>query len=89
MGKKVEVKLNLKGINEVMKSAGIKSACEAAGQAVAMAAGSDYGTRSGTINYIAYCNVYPDSKRAAKENYKENSILKAVSAVGLPLTKGG
>lgn len=86
---KVKVELNLKGINEVMKSSEILAACQAAGQAVAQAAGSDYGTESGTINYIAYCNVYPDSKEAAKENYEENTILKAVSAVGLPLTKGG
>ena len=85
----VKVELNLKGINEVMKSSEILSACQAAGQAVAQAAGSDYGTESGTINYIAYCNVFPDSKEAAKENYEENTILKAVSAVGLPLTKGG
>ena len=86
---KVKVELNLKGINEVMKSPEIQSACQAAGQAVAQAAGSDYGTESGTIQYIAYCNVFPDSKEAAKENYEDNSILKAVSAVGLPMTKGG
>ena len=83
----VDVKLNLKGINELMKSPEILAACEEAGRAVAQAAGSEYGTSSGTINYIAYCNVYPDSKDAAKENFEENSILKAVSAVGLKMTK--
>ena len=84
---KVEVKLNLQGINEVMKSPEILSAVEAAGKAVANAAGSDYATRSGTIRYIAYCNVYPDSNKTAKENFEDNTILKAVSAVGLKLTK--
>lgn len=84
---KVEVKLNLQGINEVMKSPEILSAVEAAGEAVAGYAGADYATRSGVINYIAYCNVYPDSKEAAKENFEDNTILKAVSAVGLKLTK--
>ena len=83
----VEVKLNLQGINEVMKSPEILSAVEAAGEAVAGYAGADYATRSGVINYIAYCNVYPDSKEAAKENFEDNTILKAVSAVGLKLTK--
>ena len=83
----VKVKLNLKGINEVMKSPQIVSACEAAGKAVASAAGGDYITESGTIRWIAYCDVKPGSKEAAKENYEENTILKAVSAVGLPLTK--
>ncbi len=84
---KVDVKLNLQGINEVMKSPQIQSACEEAGRAVAGAAGSDYGTSSGTIRYIAYCNVFPDSPKAARENYNENTILKAVSAVGLRMTK--
>ena len=83
----VKVKLNLKGINEVMKSPEILSAVEAAGQAVANAAGADYTTRSGLINYIAYCNVYPDSKEAAQENFEDNTVIKAVSAVGLKLTK--
>lgn len=83
----VEVKLNLKGINEVMKSPEILSAVEAAGQAVANAAGSDYTTRSGLINYIAYCNVYPDSADAAKENYEDNIIIKAAAAAGLKMTK--
>ena len=83
----VKVKLNLKGINEVMKSQEILSAVEAAGQAVANAAGPDYTTRSGLINYIAYCNVYPDSQKAAKENFDSNTVIKAVSAVGLKLTK--
>ena len=84
---KVEVKLNLQGINEVMKSPEILSAVEAAGEAVAGYAGADYATRSGVINYIAYCNVYPDSKDAAKENFEDNTLLKAASAVGLKLTK--
>ena len=84
---KVQVKLNLQGINEVMKSPEILSAVEAAGEAVANYAGPDYATRSGLINYIAYCNVYPDSKEAAKENFEDNTVLKAVSAAGLKLTK--
>lgn len=84
---KVEVKLNLPGINEVMKSPEILSAVESAGEAVAGYAGADYATKSGTINWIAYCNVYPDSKEAAKENFEDNTLIKAVSAVGLKLTK--
>ena len=86
---KVKVELNLKGINEVMKSPQIMAACEAAGRAVASAAGSEYGTSSGTIKYIAYCNVFPDSKKAAKDNHDNNTILKAVSSAGLSMRKGG
>ena len=84
---KVKVKLNLKGINEVMKSPEILSAVEAAGQAVANAAGTDYATRSGLIRYIALCNVYPDNNKAAKDNFDNNTVIKAASAAGLKLTK--
>ena len=84
---KVEVKLNLKGINEVMKSPEILSAVEAAGQAVASTAGADHGIRSGLLNYIAYCDVVAESKEARKANYEDNVALKAVSAVGLKMTK--
>ncbi len=84
---KVEVKLNLKGINEVMKSPEILAAVEAAGQAVANAAGADHGIRSGLLNYIAYCDVVAESREARKANYDDNVVLKAVSAVGLKMTK--
>lgn len=83
----VKVKLNLKGINEVMRSPEILAAVEAAGQAVANAAGADYGTRSGLIRYIAFCNVMPMSRKAKKANFESNALIKAVSAVGLKMTK--
>ncbi len=84
---KVKVKLNLKGINEVMKSGEILAACEQAAREVGSMSGIDTEIQSGTINYIAYANVYPADKKAAKENYDNNSLLKAVSAAGLKVTK--
>lgn len=84
---KVKVKLNLKGINEVMKSGEILAACEQAARGVGSMSGIDTEIQSGTINYIAYANVYPADKKAAKENYDNNSLLKAVSAAGLKVTK--
>ena len=83
----VKVKLNLKGINEVMKSPEILAACEAAGRAVANAAGPDHGIQSGLLDYIAYCDVVAETKEAKRANYEDNVALKAVSAVGLKLTK--
>lgn len=78
------------GINAVMKSGGIKSALKAAGDAVAASAGADYVAESPRdINWISVVNVYPDSKEAANDNFRNNSLLKAVSAVGLPMSKGG
>lgn len=81
----VKVELNLAGLNELMKSSEMQAQLQMAGQAVANAAGPDYAADTDVINWVAITNVYPNSKKAAHDNYKNNSLLKAVSAVGLPL----
>lgn len=83
----VKVKLNLPGLNELMKSEGIAGAVEDAAKAVADAAGGDYGTSVNQGRWIAIANVFPESKEAAKENYEDNTLLKAIGAVGLVQTK--
>jgi len=84
---KVEFELNISGLQEIMKSGEMQSALSAAGAAVARAAGHDYAYRVHTASFVSICNVYPDSKKAAKENYKTNSLIKAAGAVGLPMSK--
>lgn len=84
---KVKFKLNLPGLNELMKSVEMQNALLEAGQAVANAAGSDYAAEVHKASWIAISNVYPDSKKAAHENFKENTLLKAVGSVGLKQTK--
>lgn len=86
---KTKFELNLPGLNELMKSDAMVSALEEAGSAVANAAGSDYGHRVHQASFVAICNVYPDSKQAAHENYQENTLVKALGSVGLPMTKRG
>lgn len=81
--------LNLPGLNELMKSPEMCDALEEAGAAVANAAGSDYAHSVHQASFVAICNVYPDSKEAAHENYEENTLVKALSSVGLPMTKRG
>lgn len=88
MAKSVEIELNLPGLNELMKSAEIQSALRTAGNAVAQSAGGDYGVDVDTLNWIAIANVYPNSQKAAHENFKSNSLLKAVGSVGLSTSKG-
>lgn len=83
----VKVKLNLPGLNELMKSPEITQAVLEAGQAVAQAAGPDYAAEVHTANWISISNVYPDSKQAAHENFSDNTLLKAIGAVGLKQTK--
>lgn len=83
----VKVELNLPGINEMMKSAEIQSKLSEAGQAVANAAGSDYFYDTDLINWIAITNVFPNSDKAAHDNFTHNTLLKAVGTVGLPMSK--
>lgn len=87
MANKVKFKLNLPGLNELMKSPEMQDALLEAGQAVAQSAGSDYAAEVHTASWIAISNVYPDSKKAAHENFKDNTLLKAIGSVGLKQTK--
>lgn len=87
MANNVKFKLNLTGLNELMKSGEMQSALLEAGQAVANSAGSDYAAEVHVANWIAISNVYPDSRRAAHENFKDNTLLKALGSVGLKQSK--
>mgnify|MGYP007038181584 CR=1 FL=1 len=87
MAKDVKFKLNLAGLNELMKSAEMQSALLEAGNAVASSAGSEYAAEVHVANWIAISNVYPNSKQAAHENFKDNTLLKALGSVGLSQTK--
>lgn len=80
---KARFELNLKGLNELMKSAEMQGALEAAGQAVAGAADGNYGVRVHEASFVAIANVYPEDRASAKKNYEDNELLKAVGAVGL------
>ena len=87
MADKVKFELNLPGLQELMKSEEMQQALSEAGAAVANAAGGDYAHREHVASYVAISNVYPDSKEAARENYESNTLLKAIGAVGLPMSK--
>lgn len=84
---KVEFELNMAGLRELMKGPEMQGALEEAGNAVASAAGGDYGVRVHVASYVAIANVYPDSKEAAKDNYENNTLLKALGSAGLSMRK--
>lgn len=75
--------LNLPGLNELMKSPEMQSHLQEAGQAVANAAGPDYASSVHLANFTAIANVWPDSARAAHENYDEDTIMQAAGSTGL------
>lgn len=76
-------KLDLPGLNELMKSSEMQAHLHQAGQAVASAAGGDYDSKTYVINYVAVENIFPASERAAHENFTNNTLLKALGSVGL------
>lgn len=80
-------KLDLAGLNELMKSAEMQSHLSEAGQAVAAAAGTDYDHQGYVLNYVAIENIFPASKEAAHDNYENNALLKALGSAGLSMTK--
>lgn len=83
----VEFKLNLQGLNELMKSPEMQAVLDEAGDRVCAIAGDGYVTSSRTGNYIGFCNIYPDDSKAAKDNSQNNTLLKALSSVGLRMSK--
>jgi len=87
MANSVKFKLNLPGLNELMKSQEMQDALLEAGKAVATAAGSEYEAGVHTINWIAVSNVYPSTEAAHRENMKNNTLLQALGSVGLRMTK--
>lgn len=87
MAKKVRFELDIKGLQGLMKSEWMQGHLDSAGKAVANSAGSNYSQRTHVASYVAITNVYPNSKEAAKENYKHNTLIKALSSAGLPMEK--
>jgi len=87
MANDVKFELNLPGLNELMKSAEMQAALDAAGRAVARGAGAGYAVTGRTGRFIGFSNVYPEDQKAAKDNYENNTLLKAIGSAGLKQSK--
>lgn len=74
--------LNLAGLNELMKSPEMQEVLRKKGAEVAGRAGSDYDSSVHVASYVAIANVWPNSKEAAEDNYKNNTLLKALGGSG-------
>lgn len=89
---KVKFKVNLLGLNELMKSPEMVAALEEAGTAVMNAAGKGYKmdtiVNTSKSKYIAITRVEADSKAAIRDCLKNNRLLTALSGSGLRMTKG-
>lgn len=87
MAKKVEFELDINGLRELMKGPEMQAVLQEAGDGVASGAGGDYGVRVHVADYVAIANVFPESKEAAKDNYENNTLLKALGSAGLNMGK--
>ena len=74
----VKIKLNSKGVQELLKSPEITRAVEAAANIVLRNAGDGYETNNRLGKYRSISRVYPVTKKAKNDTYKNNSLLKAL-----------
>ena len=85
---KVKVELNLKGLNELMKGPEIAARVQEVGEAIAQGCGEGFEAKTYTdTKYIAICDISAESPEAKKQNYEENTLVRALSNSGLPMTK--
>ena len=82
---KVDFKLNLPGLNEIMKSPEMQSIlAEKGAEVMARANGNSqipnakYGMDTKTINWIAVTTVRADNGEAVAENLRNNTLLKSL-----------
>jgi len=84
---KVKFELNLPGLNELMKSPEMQACLNEAGEKVKRSAGEGYDTSARTGRYIGFCNIFPADSTSAKDNAKNNTLIKALSTAGLRMSK--
>ena len=79
MAKNVEFKLNLPGLNALMKSGEMQSILNAAAQSIASSAGDGYEAvieQAHPISFIAIASVRTKNKKGRMDNNQNNTLLK-------------
>lgn len=75
---KVRVELNDKGVQALLKSTEMQQILDTFGRQKAMQAGDGYSSETHVFTKRAVCNVFPDTKEAAHDNYENNTLLKVI-----------
>ena len=80
---KVNFKLDLKGLNELMKGTEMQGVLRSKGEEVAsraqsMCPGGEYKVRTVTGRYIATTFVAAENREAIKDGFENNTLLKAL-----------
>lgn len=79
---KVKVELNNAGVIQLFKSKEVQDWLGSLGAQVAQTAGNDYAYEVRTVAGTALVKVLPNSKRAAHDNFENNTLLKSAGTVG-------
>lgn len=75
---KVHIELNQKGLRELLKSPEMKAICTEHAQAIAGRAGDGYEVSPYTGKRRVNASVFAATKEAKQDNYKNNTLLKAM-----------
>jgi len=88
---RVDFKLDIKGLRELMKSAEMQqilkeTVADVANKASMQTGGDEFGTAIVMGSYVAMGRVFPDSGSAVRAVYQDNVLEKSLN--GLPRSKG-
>lgn len=79
MAKKVEIELNREAVrSQLLKSSAMMSICQSQAQNIAARCGSGYAVSAYSGTNRVNAMVYPETAEASKDNYRHNTILKAM-----------
>ena len=76
---KIKVKLNSAGVRELLKSSEMQAILEAKATQIAQSAGSGYEIDRYTGVNRVNVGIYPATKAARSDNFRNNTLLKAVN----------
>ena len=77
---RVEIKLNRRGVNQVLKSPSMRKAAEKRARQIAAAAGPGYAVDSRIGRRRARASVFTKTYAARLDNSKRNTLLKSIGA---------
>lgn len=81
---KLNFKLNLSGLNELMKGSEMQSVLNSAANQIAGAAGDGYEVETAhPIRFVAIAAVHASTREARRDNSENNTLLKAAGGVKL------
>lgn len=75
---KVKIELNSQGIQELLKGAEMQSILKEYGEQKANEAGEGYSSEVHVFQKRAVAHVFPETAKAAHDNYENNTLLKVV-----------